>query len=115
MFPSGYVNFKLYEQGKYYTEIGFGAITWHGLTINSARWAKLPKEVQDGQGTRRQGPARHTGAGDRVAGVGGQRPQVAGPLQREVIPCRFPGRGAARARRRKVVRRRPGTTPRSEV
>jgi len=46
MFPSGYVNFKLYEQGKYYTEIGFGAITWHGLTINSARWAKLPKEVQ---------------------------------------------------------------------
>ena len=47
MFPSGYVNFKLYEQGKYYTEIGFGAITWHGLTVNSARWAKLPKEVQD--------------------------------------------------------------------
>jgi len=46
MFPSGYVNFKLYEVGKYYTEIGFGAITWHGLTINSARWAKLPKEVQ---------------------------------------------------------------------
>jgi TRAP-type C4-dicarboxylate transport system substrate-binding protein len=47
MFPSGWVNFKLYEQGKYYTEIGFGAITWHGLTINKARWAKLPKEVQD--------------------------------------------------------------------
>ncbi|MBM3526716.1 MAG: C4-dicarboxylate ABC transporter substrate-binding protein [Alphaproteobacteria bacterium] len=47
MFPSGYVNFKLYEKGKYYTEIGFGAITWHGLTVNSARWAKLPKEVQD--------------------------------------------------------------------
>ena len=47
MFPSGYVNFKLYEVGKFYTEIGFGAITWHGLTINSARWAKLPKEVQD--------------------------------------------------------------------
>lgn len=47
MFPSGYVNFKLYEQAKYYTEIGFGAITWHGLTINSARWSKLPKEVQD--------------------------------------------------------------------
>jgi C4-dicarboxylate-binding protein DctP len=47
MFPSGYVNFKLYEKGKYYTEIGFGAITWHGLTINSARWSKLPKEVQD--------------------------------------------------------------------
>ena len=47
MFPSGYVNFKLYEVGKYYTEIGFGAITWHGLTINRARWAKLPKDVQD--------------------------------------------------------------------
>jgi len=46
MFPSGYVNFKLYEVGKYYTEIGFGAITWHGLTINKARWAKLPKDVQ---------------------------------------------------------------------
>ena len=40
MFPSGYVNFKLYEQGKYYTEIGFGAITWHGLTINQARWSR---------------------------------------------------------------------------
>jgi len=46
MFPSGYVNFKLYEVAKYYTEIGFGAITWHGLTINMARWARLPKEVQ---------------------------------------------------------------------
>jgi len=46
MFPSGYVNFKLYEVGKYYTEIGFGAITWHGLTINKARWARLPKDVQ---------------------------------------------------------------------
>jgi len=47
MFPSGYVNFKLYEVGKYYAEIGFGAITWHGLTVNKARFAKLPKEVQD--------------------------------------------------------------------
>src|SRR5688572_25170882 len=47
MFPSGYVNFKLYEVGKHYTEIGFGAITWHGLTINRSRWAKLPKDVQD--------------------------------------------------------------------
>ena len=46
MFPSGYVNFKLYEVGKYYTEIGFGAITWHGLTVNKARWARLPKDVQ---------------------------------------------------------------------
>ena len=47
MFPSGYVNFKLHEVGKYYTEIGFGAITWHGLTVNRARFAKLPKDVQD--------------------------------------------------------------------
>jgi C4-dicarboxylate-binding protein DctP len=47
MFPSGWVNFKLYEVGKFYTEIGFGAITWHGLTINSQRWSRLPKEVQD--------------------------------------------------------------------
>jgi TRAP-type C4-dicarboxylate transport system substrate-binding protein len=47
MFPSGYISAKLYEVGKFYTEIGFGAITWHGLTINSARWSKLPKEVQD--------------------------------------------------------------------
>jgi TRAP-type C4-dicarboxylate transport system substrate-binding protein len=46
MFPSGYANFKLYEVGKFYTEIGFGAITWHGLTVNLARWNKLPKEVQ---------------------------------------------------------------------
>jgi len=47
MFPSGVVNFKLHEVSKYYTEIGFGAITWHGLTVNKARLAKLPKEVQD--------------------------------------------------------------------
>jgi TRAP-type C4-dicarboxylate transport system substrate-binding protein len=46
MFPSGYVNFKLYEVGRYYTEIGFGAITWHGLTINKNRFNRLPKEVQ---------------------------------------------------------------------
>jgi TRAP-type C4-dicarboxylate transport system substrate-binding protein len=46
MFPSGWVNFKLYEVGKFYTEVGFGAITWHGLTINKNRWAKLPKDVQ---------------------------------------------------------------------
>ncbi|MEW6332949.1 MAG: C4-dicarboxylate TRAP transporter substrate-binding protein [Thermodesulfobacteriota bacterium] len=47
MFPSGWVNFKLYEVGKYYTEIGFGAITWHGLTMNLDRWNKLPKDVQN--------------------------------------------------------------------
>ncbi|HSN39872.1 MAG TPA: hypothetical protein VLT92_06725, partial [Burkholderiales bacterium] len=25
---------------------GFGAITWHGLTINKRRWERLPKDVQ---------------------------------------------------------------------
>lgn len=47
MFPSGWVNFKLNEVAKHYTEIGFGAITWHGLTINKNRFNRLPKEVQD--------------------------------------------------------------------
>lgn len=47
MFPSGWVNFKLNEVAKYYTEIGFGAISWHGLTINKNRFNRLPKEVQD--------------------------------------------------------------------
>ncbi len=46
MFPSGVVNFKLHEVAKYYTEIGFGAITWHGLTFNKARWNKLPPDVK---------------------------------------------------------------------
>ncbi len=47
MFPSGYVNYKLHERGRFYTEIGFGAITWHGLTVNQFRWSRLPREVQD--------------------------------------------------------------------
>ncbi len=47
MFPSGWVNFKLNEVAKHYTEIGFGAITWHGLTINKNRFNRLPKDVQD--------------------------------------------------------------------
>ncbi len=46
MFPSGWINFKLYEVGKFYTEIGFGSITWHGLTINTAKFNRLPKDVQ---------------------------------------------------------------------
>jgi C4-dicarboxylate-binding protein DctP len=46
MFPSGWVNFKLGDVAKHYTEVGFGAITWHGLTMNKAKFAKLPKEVQ---------------------------------------------------------------------
>ncbi|HWW47367.1 MAG TPA: C4-dicarboxylate TRAP transporter substrate-binding protein [Xanthobacteraceae bacterium] len=47
MFPSGVVNFKLFEVAPYYTETHFGAITWHGMTINKARFDKMPKEVQD--------------------------------------------------------------------
>ena len=46
MFPSAWVNFKLNEVANNYTEVGFGAITWHGLTVNKARMAKLPKDVQ---------------------------------------------------------------------
>jgi C4-dicarboxylate-binding protein DctP len=47
LFPSAMVNFKLHEVSKYYTEIGFGATAWAGLTINTARFNRLPKEVQD--------------------------------------------------------------------
>lgn len=47
MFPSGWVNFKLTDVAKYYTEVGFGAITWHGLTMNKRRFERLPREVQD--------------------------------------------------------------------
>lgn len=46
MFPSGWLNMKLYEPGPFYTLIGFGSMTWHGLTINKNRWQRLPKEVQ---------------------------------------------------------------------
>ncbi len=47
MFPSAWVNLKLHEVGPYYTLIGFGTITWHGLSINLNTWKRLPKEVQD--------------------------------------------------------------------
>jgi len=47
MFPSGVVNFRLYEVSEYYTEIGFGSITWHGLTMNRNRMNSLPPEVQE--------------------------------------------------------------------
>ncbi len=46
MFPSAWVNLKLYEPGPHYTLIGFGSITWHGLTINKDAWNRLPKDVQ---------------------------------------------------------------------
>jgi TRAP-type C4-dicarboxylate transport system substrate-binding protein len=47
MFPVGWINYRLYDVGKYYTEVGFGSITWHGITINKERFDALPKEVQD--------------------------------------------------------------------
>jgi C4-dicarboxylate-binding protein DctP len=47
MFPSAWVNLKLYEPGPFYTLTGFGSITWHGLTVNLDFWNGLPKEVQD--------------------------------------------------------------------
>ncbi|MGQ0752094.1 MAG: C4-dicarboxylate TRAP transporter substrate-binding protein [Betaproteobacteria bacterium] len=46
MFPSGWLNLKLYEPGPYYTLIGFGSITWHGLTINKNTWDRLPADVK---------------------------------------------------------------------
>jgi len=47
MFPSAWGPvFKLHEVGKYYTTIGFGSITWHGLTVNNRYWANLPPEVR---------------------------------------------------------------------
>ncbi len=46
MFPSAWVGLKLYEPGPYYTKIGFGSITWHGLSINKSTWDKLPEDVQ---------------------------------------------------------------------
>jgi TRAP-type C4-dicarboxylate transport system substrate-binding protein len=47
MFPSAWVNLKLYEPGPYYTLIGFGSITWHGLTVNLDFWNGLPEDVQE--------------------------------------------------------------------
>lgn len=47
MFPSAWVNLKLYEPGPFYTLIGFGSITWHGLTVNMDKWNSLPAEVQE--------------------------------------------------------------------
>ena len=45
MFPSAWVNLKLYEHGDHYTLIGFGAMTWHGLTINQDTHDRLPADV----------------------------------------------------------------------
>lgn len=47
MFPSAWVNLKLYEPGPYYTLIGFGSMTWHGLTINKDTYDALPDDVRE--------------------------------------------------------------------
>lgn len=47
MFPSAWVNLKLYEPGPFYTLIGFGSMTWHGLTINKDTLAELPEDVRE--------------------------------------------------------------------
>jgi C4-dicarboxylate-binding protein DctP len=47
MFPSAWVNLKLYEPGPYYTLIGFGSMTWHGLTINKDTYDELPGDVRE--------------------------------------------------------------------
>ena len=47
MFPSAWgKTFGLWEVGKFYTTIGFGSITWHGLTVNDRFWKRLPAEVK---------------------------------------------------------------------
>lgn len=46
MFPSAWVNLKLYEPGPFYTLIGFGSMTWHGLTMNLDTYNELPEDVK---------------------------------------------------------------------
>ena len=47
MFPSAWGPvFKLHEVGKYYTTIGFGSITWHGLTVNNRFWERMPADAK---------------------------------------------------------------------
>jgi C4-dicarboxylate-binding protein DctP len=46
MFPSAWVNLKLYEPGPFYTLIGFGSMTWHGLTINKDTYNALPDDFK---------------------------------------------------------------------
>ena len=46
-FVSFQLALKLYDLTKYYTKVGFGAMTWHGIQMNIDSFAKLPKEVQD--------------------------------------------------------------------
>jgi TRAP-type C4-dicarboxylate transport system substrate-binding protein len=47
MFPSAWVNLKLYEHGPFYTLIGFGSMTWHGMTANKDFVEGLPDDVRE--------------------------------------------------------------------
>ena len=47
MFPSAWVNLKLFEPGPFYTLIGFGSMTWHGLTMNKDTYDELPDDFKE--------------------------------------------------------------------
>lgn len=47
MFPSAWVNLKLYEPGPYYSLIGFGSMTWHGMTMNQDTYNSLPDDFRE--------------------------------------------------------------------
>jgi len=47
VFPSAALQLKLYEPAPFYTLIGFGSMTWHGLTINLDTWNRLPADFQE--------------------------------------------------------------------
>jgi TRAP-type C4-dicarboxylate transport system substrate-binding protein len=46
-FVSFQLGLKLYELTEYYTKVGFGAMTWHGVQMNNKSFDRLPKDVQD--------------------------------------------------------------------
>ncbi|MEP4379924.1 MAG: C4-dicarboxylate TRAP transporter substrate-binding protein [Alphaproteobacteria bacterium] len=47
LFPSVGWSHKLFEPAPFYTIVGFGAKTFHGLTINNDTWDDLPADVQN--------------------------------------------------------------------
>lgn len=47
LFPSVGWSHKLFEPAPYYTIMGFGSKTFHGLTVNMDTWNSLPPEVQN--------------------------------------------------------------------
>ena len=46
LFPSVGWSHKLFEPAPYYTIMGFGSKTFHGLTVNKDKWEKLPADVR---------------------------------------------------------------------